>query len=99
VDHTGSPTHPNLQILAAPTMYYSVGQAVQCIVAKIDDKQPILSMIGKCGIDGARKKHQFHIALIIFIKIIVLIFLCINIENFLPSTVLCSRCPQEAFSW
>jgi len=57
MDHV---THPNLQILATPTMYYLVGQTVQCVVAKTDDKQPLLSMIGKSVVARGNKLLCFH---------------------------------------
>lgn len=34
-------------MLASPNLYFSIGQCVQCTVVKVDDKQPVLSLIGE----------------------------------------------------
>ena len=39
---------PTYQVLASPNLYSTIGQCVHCTVVKVNDKQPVLSLIGEC---------------------------------------------------
>ena len=45
---------PTYQVLAGPNLYFTIGQCVHCTIVKVDDKQPLLSLIGEHYIDNSK---------------------------------------------